>query len=103
MTKSEKQHLATDRRKILILTWIANSTEFFITCLPGHLPADIDAGIEHAINAYLNRGETPGSAIPMGVRLARHRIKQRLLAANSGAITLAFMAKMRRQQNARAN
>jgi hypothetical protein len=39
----------------------------------------------------------------MGVRLARHRIKQRQLAANSGAITMAFMAQMRRQQNTRAS
>jgi hypothetical protein len=93
--KREKQPLAEDRRKTLTLIWIANSTEFFITCLKDHTPADIDAGIEHAVDCFLNKNETPGSAIPMGVFLARQRIKQRR------AVVVDFWAK-RRQAHRRA-
>jgi hypothetical protein len=96
MTKSEKQHLATDQRKNQILIWIAGSVDFFISGLPGHTPADIDAGIEHAIDCYLNRRESPGSAIPSGVHLARQRIKQRQAAAVSRAVAVKFLAARRR-------
>jgi hypothetical protein len=95
----EKNVLQHDQRKNLILLWIAGSLEFFITCLPGHLDNDIDACIEHAVDAYLNRGETPGSAIPMGVRLARHRIKQRQIAADSSRLTLAFLPRLHNRGN----
>jgi hypothetical protein len=97
--KPGKTALQSDRRKIQILIWIAGSVEFFITCLPGHTQTDIDAGIEHAVDRYLNRGETPGSAIPMGVQFTRHRIKQREVAANSHSLTLAFLAHLRRHDN----
>jgi hypothetical protein len=99
--KPEQKALSMDRNKVMIIAWIAESTQFFITCLRGHDKTDIDAGIEHAVDGYLNRGETPGSAIPMGVFHARQRIKQRRDAAISRAIALKFMA-ARRQTNRRA-
>jgi hypothetical protein len=92
----EKSALQTDQRKKQILIWIAGSVEFFITCLPGHAQTDIDAGIEHAVDGYLNRRETPGSAIPAGVYLARQRIKQRRAAAVSRAIAMKYLAARRR-------
>jgi hypothetical protein len=92
----QKQALSMDQRKVLTIAWIANSTQFFITCLRGHTPADVDAGIEHAVDCYLNKHETPGSAIPMGVYLARQRIKQRRDAAISRAIATQFLAQQRR-------
>lgn len=97
--KPEQKALSMDRNKILIIAWIAESTQFFISCLRGHDQADIDAGIEHGVDAYINRGETPGSAIPMGVLYARRRIKQRRDAAISRAIALNFLAKQRQNRH----
>jgi hypothetical protein len=91
----EKFFLQNDQRKIMIIAWICNSVEFFVTCLPGHTQDDIDACTEHAVDAYLNRSETPGSAIPMGVALARRRIKQRHIALTSRVIAVNFLAKRR--------
>lgn len=99
--KQEKQTLRNDQRKVLIITWIAQSTEFFITCLRGHTSADIDAGIEHAVDCYLNKNETPGSAIPMGVFHVRQQIKQRREAELIRAGVIDLMAR-KHQTNRRA-
>jgi hypothetical protein len=93
--KSQQKALCMDRNKIAIIAWIAESTQFFVTCLRGYDTSDIDAGIEYAVDAYLNYGETPGSAIPMGVLHARQRIKQRRQARYSHAIAVRFFADQR--------
>lgn len=64
-------------QQLRIIGWIANATEFMVSAQRGHNAADIDAAIEHAVDLYVNRGATPGSAIPAGVRWARTLILAR--------------------------
>jgi hypothetical protein len=89
-------------RRIEIAAKIAESVEFLIGCLKYHTQADIDAGIEHAVDAYLNRNHTSGSAIPRGVYLARQRIKKRqALAALGSASVIDFLRHKNRRHDAR--
>lgn len=90
------QHQNADQRRILTIAWITSATEFMVTALHGHTLADVDAGIEHAVDLFVNRGETPGSAIPAGVKLARHRIRQRQAAAVSRNVIIAFLTQQRK-------
>lgn len=91
--KHVNRAIASNRIRILTISWIANSTEFFTRALSGHTEADIDAAIEHAVDLYVNRGETPGSAIPAGVRRVRRRIINRQAAEFTRDMIRTLMAR----------
>jgi len=66
--------------RILAIALIANSTELLVAAVRGSTLADADAAIEHAVDLFVNYGESPTRSISRGVEHARNRIAYRNIA-----------------------
>lgn len=69
--------ISPEELRIRQILAIAHATEHLISGLTGHTAADIDAGIEKALDLFINDNASPGNAVPRGAAYASRRITQR--------------------------
>lgn len=62
---------------IIAIHSIAHATDLLGENLKDVMPADIDAAIEHAVDRYVNDGESAAQAVAIGIQLANDRILHR--------------------------
>jgi hypothetical protein len=70
--------LDSTEKMIRQMQWIAQATEFFVTCITGYEDEDIDYAIERAIKAF-KLGHSGARSIYFGYDAARVEIRLRKL------------------------